>query len=64
MSKIRDGIERAATYAKFQRIVHDWIREDAPLAAKMNLSPSHVAKLVDRLAGTKTTILTSEDHDA
>ncbi|MCP1550645.1 MULTISPECIES: hypothetical protein [Methylorubrum] len=30
--------------------VHAWIREDAPLAAKMNLLPKHVDALMARLA--------------
>lgn len=27
----------------------DWIREDAPTSVKMALTPSHVAKLIERL---------------
>lgn len=57
MSKIVDGMKNALDYAKAERAVHDWIREDAPLAAKMNLTPAHVAKLVDRLVGSTTAVV-------
>jgi hypothetical protein len=54
--KIIEGLENAAQYAAVQRAVQDWIRDDAPLAAKMNLMPTHVAKLADRICGSRTTI--------
>lgn len=36
------------------------IRDDVPLAAKMNLMPWHVTKLVDRLTGATTRFVKTE----
>ena len=52
--KIIEGLEGAAEYARVRRHILDWIREDVPLAGKMNLYPEHVSKLVDRICGSKT----------
>lgn len=54
--KIAAGLEAALDYAKVETAIHDWIREDAPLAVKMVASPELVAKLVDRICGSKTTV--------
>ncbi len=53
--KIIDGLESALDYATVQRHVHEWIRDDIGLAAKMSIKPQQVAALVDRICGTKTT---------
>lgn len=53
-NKIVLGLMSARDYAEVQGVIHDWIREDVPLAAKMNLTPQHVAKLVERLTGSRT----------
>ncbi len=55
--KITEGLEDAVEHAKVHRAVCDWIRDDAPLAAKMSLTPEHVAKLVDRICGSVTTFV-------
>lgn len=41
--KILSGLEDAAEYARVRRHILDWIREDVPLAGKMNLYPQHVS---------------------
>lgn len=48
------GLEGALDHTLTTRKVHDWIREDLPLVAKMSIEPSHVAKLVDRLCNSHT----------
>lgn len=53
--KIIEGLSDAVRHASTRRIVLDWIRDDVPLAGKMNLKPEHVDKLVDRLCGSITT---------
>ena len=32
-----------------KHIIHDWIREDLPLAVKMSIRPEHVEKLLVRI---------------
>jgi hypothetical protein len=32
-----------------RRVIYEWIKDDAPLAAKMVLMPDHVEKLIDRI---------------
>jgi hypothetical protein len=54
-SKIVAGLENAAEYARVQRAVFDWIRDDAPVAIKMMMMPEHCSKLVDRIVGSRTT---------
>lgn len=54
--KLHDGLRGAVEYAKVQRAIHDWIRDDAPVSVKMSLMPEHVAKLVDRICGSRTTV--------
>lgn len=53
-NKILSGLVDAAEYARVRRHILDWIREDVPLAGKMNLYPEHVSKLMDRICGSKT----------
>lgn len=52
--KLIEGVEQAVEYARVRRHILDWIRDDVPLAGKMNLYPEHVSKLVDRICGSKT----------
>jgi hypothetical protein len=52
--KIAIGLGDAVEYARIRRTIHEWIRDDAPLAAKMNLTPKHVSQLVDRICGSTT----------
>lgn len=52
--KVLEGLQDAVEHARVERCVLDWIRDDAPMAAKMNLTPQHVAKLLDRICGSKT----------
>jgi len=54
-NKILVGLESAEDYAKTQSIIHDWIRDDLSISAKMAIHPRDVAKLVDRLTGSRTT---------
>lgn len=54
--KIIDGLTCALEHATVQRHVHEWIRDDLGTAAKMTITPTQVAALVDRICGTKTTI--------
>lgn len=38
-------------YERVKSAVLAWLKEDAPLAAKMNLTPDHMIMLVDRILG-------------
>jgi len=43
---------RPATEGEEMRTaIHAWIREDVPLAGKMNLMPKHVGALIEKLSG-------------
>jgi hypothetical protein len=55
--KAIEGLECAAEYARTRRAVLDWIRDDTPLAIKMTILPEHVDKLIDRICGSKTTVV-------
>lgn len=55
-NKIVAGLEDALVYSNVHRAVLDWIRDDVPLAGKMNLMPQHVNQLVDRICGSTTTV--------
>lgn len=52
--KIIAGLKDAAEYARVQRAVFDWIRDDAPVAIKMMMLPEHCNKLIDRICGSIT----------
>lgn len=54
--KVVSGLLDALDYARVERVIHDWIREDAPVNVKMTLTPEHVAKLIDRITGAKTKV--------
>lgn len=54
MNKFFEGMKDAAEDAQVRRAVLAWIRDDVPLAAKFNMQPEHVHKLVQRIAGLKT----------
>ena len=57
-STTAEGLDGALAHTRVTLAVHDWIALDAPLPAKMNLTPAVVAKLVDRICGTVTTFHT------
>lgn len=48
-----DAVRALNAESRLRRAIHDWIREDAPLAVKMTVMPEHVAALVRRLAAEK-----------
>lgn len=52
--EIIEGLNCALDHARTRQAVLDWIRDDVPLATKMNLLPRDVDRLVDRICGTKT----------
>lgn len=59
-SKVEAGSEGVADYVRVKGAIHEWIRDDAPVSVKMGLRPEHIAKLVDRICGSKTRFVETE----
>ena len=51
---ILEGAREAEHHARVTRVIHDWIRDDLGIAAKMTIMPDQVFSLVDRLTGSTT----------
>jgi hypothetical protein len=49
MAAMRTMMEQDRIRDNARLVIHEWIKNDVPVAAKMVLLPDHVEKLIDRI---------------
>lgn len=52
-AKIIDGAKEALAFARVERAINDWVREDAPTVIKMAMTPALSRKLAAKLTGCR-----------
>lgn len=55
--KMITGLESALAHAKVQNAVRDWVAFELPQAVQSHVTPEMVARLVDNICGSSTTVV-------